>query len=86
MPAATRGKPSPQTKPAPAAPEPEPTFAPDPFKPRPRLLALLSCVFALWVTFLLALYFKTEYPGRSTAPRPDAQGNLSHPAPTPSER
>jgi hypothetical protein len=38
------------------------------------LLAVLSLIFAGWVVFLVALYLKTEYPHRSTAPRPDAKG------------
>ena len=49
---------------------------PQPLKPRPVLLAAMSVVFAGWVIFLAALYFKTEYPRRSTAPRPDAKGVL----------
>jgi hypothetical protein len=49
-------------------------FPPQPLKPRPILLAALSVIFALWVAFLVALYVKTEYPHRSTAPRPDARG------------
>jgi hypothetical protein len=40
------------------------------------LLAVLCLVFAGWVTFLVSLYFKTEYPRRSIAPRPDAKGVL----------
>ena len=55
---------------------------PRPLKPRPVLLAVLSVVFAGWVVFLAALYFKTEYPRRSTAPRPDAKGVLPAEAPT----
>ena len=47
-----------------------------PLKPRPGLLAALSVVFALWVSFLVVLYFKTVYPRRSTAPRPDASGSV----------
>jgi hypothetical protein len=49
---------------------------PDPLKPRPVLFKVLCVVFAVWVVFLVALYFKTAYPRRSTAPRPDAQGAL----------
>ena len=33
-------------------------------KPRPKLLLILSIVFALWVGLLLVLYFTTIYPGR----------------------
>jgi len=40
------------------------------------LFAVLCLVFTLWAGFLVALYFKTEYPRRSVAPRPDAKGNL----------
>jgi hypothetical protein len=60
---------------------PEISFPPQPLKPRPVLLAVLALVFAGWVTFLVALYFKTEYPRRSTAPRPDARGVLPSDAP-----
>jgi hypothetical protein len=52
-----------------------------PLKPRPKLLAVTSIVFALWVAFLVGLYFKTVYPRRSTAPRPDAKGMISPDAP-----
>jgi hypothetical protein len=41
----------------------------DPLTPRPRLLALLAVVFAVWMAFLVYLYFKTVYPHRSAAPR-----------------
>jgi len=54
----------------------QPQFPPRPLKPRPILFAFLCLVFTLWAGFLLALYFKTEYPRRSVAPRPDAKGNL----------
>ena len=39
-------------------------FAP-PLKPRPRLMIVLSVILALWVAFLLALYFRTVYPHRN---------------------
>jgi hypothetical protein len=71
--------------PAGAAPPAEPTaaaFPPRPLKPRPVLLAVTSLVFAGWVVFLVSLYFKTEYPRRSTAPRPDAKGVLIPEAPS----
>ena len=66
-----RGKPKspppPKAKPnpEPAAPAPVPAR---PLKPRPALLAVMSVVFALWMAFLIALYFKTSHPRRSTAP------------------
>ena len=49
--------------------------------PRPKLLAVLSTLFALWVAFLVGLYFKTIHPSRSTAPRPDAKGDITPDAP-----
>jgi hypothetical protein len=58
------------------------SFPPQPLKPRPVLLSVLALVFAAWVTFLVSLYFKTEYPRRSTAPRPDAKGVIAPDAPT----
>lgn len=45
-----------------------------PLQPRPRLFALTAVVFAVWVLFLVGLYFKTVPPHRSTAPKPDASG------------
>ena len=36
------------------------TFAP-PLRPRPRLLMVLSVLLALWVAFLLVLYFRTVH-------------------------
>ncbi len=33
-----------------------------PLKPRPLLLAVLSVIFALWVGFLIVLYFTTIKP------------------------
>jgi hypothetical protein len=39
-------------------------FAP-PLRPRPRLLIVLSVILALWVAFLLVLYFRTVYPYRN---------------------
>jgi hypothetical protein len=38
-----------------------------PLRPRPRLLIVLSVVLALWVAFLLVLYFRTVYPHRHDA-------------------
>jgi hypothetical protein len=50
---------------APSEPALAPTdFAP-PLQPRPRLLIILSIALALWVAFLLALYFRTVYPHRN---------------------
>ena len=67
-PAPTQHSPEPTT-PAPAVPAP-------PLQPRPTLFKVLCAAFALWVGFLVVLYFKTVYPGRSTAPRPDAAGMI----------
>lgn len=40
-----------------------PTFEPaPPLKPRPKLLAVLAVVLAVWVGFLVFLYFKTPRP------------------------
>lgn len=36
------------------------TFAP-PLRPRPKLLMVLGVILALWVAFLLVLYFGTVY-------------------------
>lgn len=33
-----------------------------PFKPHRRLFAILCIGFAVWVSLLLAMYFKTVYP------------------------
>ena len=57
-------------------PTPAQVPPPDPLKPRPVLFRVLGVVFALWVAFLVVLYFKTVYPRRSTAPHPYAQGAL----------
>jgi hypothetical protein len=35
-----------------------------PLKPRPRLFIGLGVLFALWITFLLVLYFITVFPHR----------------------
>ncbi|MGE5608662.1 MAG: hypothetical protein ACM359_05385 [Bacillota bacterium] len=32
-----------------------------PLKPRPKLLAVLSILFAAWISFLLVLYFTTVH-------------------------
>ena len=68
------------------AESPEISFPPQPLKPRPVLLGVLSLLFAGWVAFLVVLYFKTEFPRRSTAPRPDAKGVLPPDAPTQSAK
>lgn len=79
-------KPSAGSTNRPAGPSGAAPFPARPLKPRPVLFTTLSVAFALWVAFLVALYFKTEYPRRSVAPRPDAKGNLVAPAPTPDAR
>ena len=58
------------------APHSPHVFTPHPFKPRPVLLAVISVIFALWVAFLVVLYFKTIYPRRSVSPLPDATGGV----------
>jgi len=35
---------------------------------RKKLFVFLAAVFAVWMAFLVYLYFKTVYPHRSTAP------------------
>jgi hypothetical protein len=64
----------------------ENSFTPKPLKPRPVLLSVLALVFAAWVAFLVSLYFKTEYPRRSTASRLDAKGVPPPDAPTQSAK
>ena len=44
-----------------------------PLAPRRGLLAVMSVVFAAWMSFLVFLYFTTIYPRRSVAP----DGSLS---------
>ena len=53
-----------QAEPA-ATPPPQPLR---PLKPRPVLLAVMAVIFALWMGFLVTLYFKTIHPRRSVAP------------------
>ena len=48
------------------------TPAADPLKPRPRMLVVLAIVFALWLAFLLTMYFTTVYPHRHIEARPTA--------------
>lgn len=71
MPAARRDKSiesAPARKGAPAAPNTAAISQPmRSLTPRPMLLAALSLVFALWMAFLVYLYFKTP------RPRPPAQ-------------
>jgi hypothetical protein len=38
--------------------------------PRPRLMLVLLLVLAVWVAYILALYFRTVYPLRHEAPTP----------------
>jgi hypothetical protein len=45
--------------PEPAAAAPAPA---QPLKPRPVLFAVLCVVFALWMVFLIVLYFTTIHP------------------------
>lgn len=40
----------------------------EPLRPRPLLLTVMAVIFALWMGFLVALYFKTIHPRRSAAP------------------
>ena len=42
-----------------------PLPSPTPLKPRPRLFAALMLLMALWIAFLLILYFTTVYPKRN---------------------
>jgi hypothetical protein len=42
-------------------PEQSAQVPPPPFKPRPKLLAILSILFAAWISFLLVLYFTTVH-------------------------
>jgi hypothetical protein len=41
-----------------------PVPTPRPLKPQPRLLAILSVIFALWVAWLVYMYFAKVYPQR----------------------
>jgi hypothetical protein len=69
---------SPSAKPLPASELSElKSPPPAPLKPRPVLLAVLSLVFAAWISFLVVLYFKTGLPRRSTAAGADASGSLA---------
>ena len=52
--------------------KPSPSAAADPLKPRPRMLVVLAIVFALWLAFLLTMYFTTVYPHRHIESRPSA--------------
>jgi len=44
-------------------------------KPRPRLLLVLSILFALWVALLLTMYFTTVYPIRHQRTLPSSVDN-----------
>ena len=50
-------------------PRDKPSVVVDPLTPRPKVFAVLLIVFAVWMAFLVFLYFKTVYPHRSTAPK-----------------
>jgi hypothetical protein len=52
-------------------PRDEPLPVVDPLTPRPKLFVVLVIVFAVWMAFLVFLYFKTVYAHRSTAPKGD---------------
>lgn len=54
-----------------AQPRGKPGLVVDPLTPRPGLLALLAVLFAVWMAFLVYLYFKTVHPHRSVAPTAD---------------
>ena len=71
-----------QSKPAPAPPTADqPVFLP-PLRPRPKLLALLSALLALWIAAILALYFGMVRPYRKSHPTPTP---LTQPATKPAE-
>ena len=68
-----------------AQPRGKPGLVVDPLTPRPGLLAVLAVLFAVWMAFLVYLYFTTLHPHRSAAPRADVaamaeptRGNLIH--------
>jgi hypothetical protein len=42
---------------------------PPPLKPHPRLLLVISLIFAIWVAGLLMMYYKTVYPFRHDTSR-----------------
>jgi hypothetical protein len=50
-------------------PRGKPALVVDPLTPRPGLLVVLTLVFAVWMAFLVFLYFKTVYHHRSVAPK-----------------
>jgi len=49
-------------------PRGKPAVVVEPLTPRKKLFVFLAAVFAVWMAFLVYLYFKTVYPHRSTAP------------------
>ena len=65
----SRGNASGPTAPKKGAKQAASIPSPQPLKPRPRLLLVLSIIFALWVAGLLAMYFKTVYPYRHDSTR-----------------
>ena len=59
-----------------AAPPPGPITYTTALKPHPRLLVILSIIFALWVGALVTLYFTTVYPYRHQRTLPTSVDNL----------
>ena len=59
----------------PPAPPPGPITYTTSLKPHPRLLIILSIIFALWVALLLVLYFATIYPTTHKSPLPSGIGS-----------
>jgi len=60
---------------APPAPPPGPVSYSTDLEPRPKLLLVLSILFALWVGLLLTLYFTTIYPTRHQRTLPSSVDN-----------
>jgi hypothetical protein len=61
-------KPPDPKAPSTAPPAPSvPSVPVRPFKPHPILFAVMMLLFAIWVSILLILYFKTVYPHRHPA-------------------
>ena len=71
-----RRTPAPHKQPDTAQAEPGPVSLP-PLKPRPRLFYALLTALALWVGFLLVLYFTTVYPNRDTQRPHSASGETA---------
>ena len=57
------------------APPPGPVSYSTDLKPRPRLLLVLSILFAIWVALLLTMYFTTIYPIRHQRTLPSSVDN-----------